>query len=148
MTLNDAFVKHNFISKILLKSDDAELPKTLKVKVMSMRLELSKIKSAFERDLKSIVENLKPEGYDALAAKEGKNEEEAAQLNQWNADIKDGYDTYLTEKSNEELDWDGKFTEEEYFELVDVNSGNDVEINGTKLKAADFLEIIYSLFVE
>jgi len=39
-------------------------------------------------------------------------------------------------------------TEDEYFELVNVNASNDVEINGTKLSSADFLEILYSLFVE
>lgn len=148
MTLNDAFVKHNFISKILLKTDDAELSKPLKVKVMTLRLELSKIKSGFERDLKEIVETLKPEGYNTLTSKLERTEEENATVDKWNAAIKDGYDAYLTEKSMEEIDWDGRFTEDEYFELVDVNSGNDVEINGTKIKAADFLEIIYSLFVE
>ena len=43
---------------------------------------------------------------------------------------------------------DKKFTEDDYAELVEVNAGNDVEINGTKLQATDFLEILYTLFFE
>jgi hypothetical protein len=43
---------------------------------------------------------------------------------------------------------DDSFTMDEYSDIVDVNSGNDVEINGNKIKATDFLEIIYDLFVK
>jgi len=37
---------------------------------------------------------------------------------------------------------------DEYSEIVEVNAGNDVEINGNKIPAADFLEIVYDLFVK
>ena len=40
-----------------------------------------------------------------------------------------------------------EFTEEEFGEIMEVNADNDVEINGNKLNAADFLEVIYGLFV-
>ena len=37
--------------------------------------------------------------------------------------------------------------EDDYTDIVEVNAGNDVEINGNSIKAVDFLEIIYDLFV-
>ena len=38
-------------------------------------------------------------------------------------------------------------SEDEYNQIVKVNTENDVEINGTHLNAPDFLEVIYNLFV-
>ena len=56
---------------------------------------------------------------------------------------------YVTERGRKEVTLeDKKFTMDEYNELVEVNADNDVEINGTKVNAADFLEILYNLFVE
>ena len=43
---------------------------------------------------------------------------------------------------------DDTFTMDEYSDILDINSGNDVEINGNKIKAVDFLEIVYDLFVK
>lgn len=37
---------------------------------------------------------------------------------------------------------------EEYSDILDVNSGNDVEINGNSVKAADLMEIVFDLFVK
>ena len=37
--------------------------------------------------------------------------------------------------------------EDEYAEILDINSGNDVEINGNKIKAADFMEVFYEMFI-
>jgi hypothetical protein len=42
---------------------------------------------------------------------------------------------------------DDKISEDEYSEILDVNAGNDVEINGQTLKAADLMEAFYELFV-
>jgi hypothetical protein len=36
----------------------------------------------------------------------------------------------------------------EYYDIVDVNSGNEIEFNGNKLSSADFLEIVYELFTK
>ena len=58
------------------------------------------------------------------------------------------YNNFLVEKGKEEVDFDKKFTEEEYAQLIDVNSSNDIDINGTQLDALSFLEVIYALFVE
>ena len=43
---------------------------------------------------------------------------------------------------------DDVFTLDEYSDIVEVNAGNDVEINGVKISAVDFLEIVYELFVK
>jgi hypothetical protein len=43
---------------------------------------------------------------------------------------------------------DDTFTLDEYFDIVDVNSGNDVVINGNTIKAMDLLDIIMTLFVK
>ena len=56
---------------------------------------------------------------------------------------------FVNKKGLEEVEQiDDTFTEEDYSDLVDVNSNNNVEINGTSIKAPDFLEIVYDLFVK
>ena len=62
--------------------------------------------------------------------------------------LKEEYNNFLVEKGKEDVDFDKKFTEEEYAQLIDVNSSNDIDINGTPLDALSFLEVIYALFVE
>jgi hypothetical protein len=37
---------------------------------------------------------------------------------------------------------------DEYSEILDVNSGNDVEINGNKIPAVDFMELFCDMFVQ
>ena len=36
---------------------------------------------------------------------------------------------------------------DEYSDILDINAGNDVEINGNKISAVDFMEVVMSLFV-
>ena len=58
------------------------------------------------------------------------------------------YNAYIIQRGQDEVNVNTtSFTEEEFEEILEVNSGNDVEINGTKVHAADFMEIIYTLFV-
>ena len=63
MTLNEGLMKQNFISKILLKSGENELPKALKAKVMNMRISLSNIRSAFDKDVQNAIAELKPKEF-------------------------------------------------------------------------------------
>ena len=58
MTTNEAIAKYNFISKVLLQNGNDELSKELKVKVMTMRIDLSKIKKTFDEDSKALVDEL------------------------------------------------------------------------------------------
>ena len=69
--------------------------------------------------------------------------------NELNTQINSDYIEFVNQKGLEEVKetFDDKLTDDEYAEILDVNSGNDVEINGVKIKAADLMEIFYELFV-
>lgn len=144
--------KQNFLVKILLRDGSNELNKDLKVKVMSMRIEFSKIRTQFEKDMQDVLEQLKPANYDEIAQKPDRTKEENDELTKMNTKITEEYNAYADTKGKEEVSLKESipltFTTDEYNQIVEVNAGNDVEINGTKLQAADFLEILYSLFVE
>lgn len=147
MTINELMVKHNFITKVLLRDGDKELSKDLKVKLMTMRIKLGKIRKELEEDLQEVVKTLTPEGYQELVMKPDRTEEETAQVEAWNKQINEEYNAYVDKRSKEEVDIDTTITEDEFGEIIEVNAGNDTEINGTKISAADFLEVLYSLFV-
>ncbi len=140
-------VKHNFITKVLLRDGDKELSKDLKVRLMSMRIELGKVRRQLEEDLQEAVKELTPKGYQELIMKENKTEEDKAQVEAWNKQINEEYNAYVDKRGKEEVQIDTTLSEDEFAQIIEVNAGNDVEINGTKLNAADFLEVLYSLFV-
>lgn len=140
-------IKHNFITKVLLRDGDKELSKDLKVRLMSMRIELGKVRKQLEEDLQEAVKELTPKGYQELIMKENKTEEDKAQVEAWNKQINEEYNAYVDKRGKEEVQIDTTLSEDEFAQIIEVNAGNDVEINGTKLNAADFLEVLYSLFV-
>lgn len=140
-------IKHNFITKVLLRDGDKELSKDLKVKLMGMRIELGKVRRQLEEDLQEAVKELTPKGYQELIMKENKTEEDKAQVEAWNKQINEEYNAYVDKRGKEEVQIDTTLSEDEFAQIIEVNAGNDVEINGTKLNAADFLEVLYSLFV-
>ena len=140
-------VKHNFITKVLLRDGDKELSKDLKVRLMSMRIELGKVRKQLEEDLQEAVKELTPKGYQELIMKENKTEEDKAQVEAWNKQINEEYNAYVDKRGKEEVQIDTTLSEDDFAQSIEVNAGNDVEINGTKLNAADFLEVLYSLFV-
>ena len=140
-------IKHNFITKVLLRDGDKELSKDLKVRLMSMRIELGKVRKQLEEDLQEAVKELTPKGYQELIMKENKTEEDKAQVEAWNKQINEEYNAYVDKRGKEEVKVDTSLSEDEFAQIIEVNAGNDVEINGNKLNAADFLEVLYSLFV-
>lgn len=140
-------VKHNFITKVLLRDGDKELSKDLKVRLMSMRIELGKVRKQLEEDLQEAVKELTPKGYQELIMKENKTEEDKTQVEAWNKQINEEYNAYVDKRGKEEVQIDTTLSEDDFAQIIEVNAGNDVEINGTKLNAADFLEVLYSLFV-
>lgn len=148
MTTNEAIAKYNFISKVVLKNGNEELSKELKVKVMSMRIELSKIKKAFDEDTKTFIDGIVTEDFKNLAQKQNKTEEEQVEYTNQERNINEAYQEYIIQLSNKEVDVKSELSADEFNEIVVVNSGNDVEINGNKIPAADFLEILYTLFVK
>lgn len=147
MTLNEVLIRHNFIIKLLLKDGNSELTKELKVKIMGMRIALSKFRSQFDQDAQEAIQGLKPSNFDALAQKQDRTPEEEKELKEMSDKLTEEYNAFIIAKGNEVVSFDKKFTEEEFGEIMEVNADNDVEINGNKLNAADFLEVIYGLFV-
>lgn len=149
MTLNDVLTKQNVITKIELATDSKELPKELKVKIMRMRMTYNKVRKQFDEDLKEFSEQIVPEELKELSNKKERTTEEDERFVELNNKANAEYNEFVIQKSNEEVkdEINDKLTEEEYFEIMEVNAANDVEINGNKIKAADFLEIIYDLFV-
>ena len=149
MILNELLTRQNVITKIELKDGDKELSKELKVKVMRIRLAYNKVKKAFDEDVKEFVEQITTDEYKELAQKQNRTEEEEKKYNELNTQINSDYIEFVNQKGFEEIKeiFDDKLNEDEYAEILDVNSGNNVEINGVKIKAADLMEIFYELFV-
>ena len=149
MILNELLTRQNVITKIELKDSDKELSKELKVKIMRIRLAYNKVKKAFDEDVKEFVEQITTDEYRELAQKTDRNEDEEKRFNELTNKINSDYIEFINQKGLEEISEtiDDKFTEDEYAEILDINSGNDVEINGNKIKAADFMEIFYEIFI-
>ena len=149
MILNELLNKKNVITKIELKDNDKELSKELKVKIMRIRLAYNKVKKAFDEDVKEFVEQITTDEYKELVQKTERNEEEEKRFNELTSKINSDYIEFINQKGLEEISEtiDDKFTEDEYAEILDINSGNDVEINGNKIKAANFMEVFYEMFI-
>lgn len=150
MTLNDVLTKQNVITKIVLQNDEKELDKELKVKVMRIRMAYNKIKKQFDSDVQEFTQEIVTNELKELANKQERTEEENVRFEELNKKFDSEYREYVIQKGNEEIKdtIEDTFTEDEYASIVDVNSANDVEINGIKVKAADLLEIIYEIFVK
>ena len=149
MILNEVLTRQNIISKIELKEGNKELSKGLKVRIMRIRLAYNKVKKAFDEDVKEFVEQITTDEYKELAQKQNRTEEEEKKYNELNTQINSDYIEFDNQKGFEEVKetFDDKLNEDEYAEILDVNSGNDVEINGNKIKAADFMEVFYEMFI-
>ena len=150
MVLNDVLTKQNVITKILLQDGDKELSKALKVKIMRIRMAYNKVKQKFDSDTQEFTKELVPAELQELANKQERTSEEENRFNELNNKINSEYQEFLIQKGNEEIvdAIDDTFTIGEYSDILDVNSGNDVEINGNKIAAVDFMEIVYNLFVK
>ena len=149
MTTNEVLTRHNFVSKLLLKDGDKELSRDLKVKVMGMRIEYGKIRKQFDEDVQEFVKGLNSDRLTELQQKGDRTEAEEKELQELTDKLNGDYRAYVDSRLKEDVAVsDKKFTEDDYAELVEVNAGNDVEINGTKLQATDFLEILYTFFFE
>ena len=150
MTLNDVLTKQNVITKIILKDGDKELSKELKIKIMRIRMAYNKIKKQFDDDTQEFTNQIISDELRELANKSERTPEEEARFNELNDKTNSEYQEYLIQKGLEEVKDtpDDVITMEEYSDILDVNSGNDVEINGNSVKAADLMEIVFDLFVK
>ena len=148
MILNDVLTRQNVFTKIVLKDGDKELSKELKVKIMRIRMAYTKIKKAFDEEVKEFTEELVPQELKDLSAKSERTDEENARMEELTNKVNMEYQEFLIQKGNEEVSMvDDSLTMDEYSDILDINAGNDIEINGNKIAAVDFLEIIYDLFV-
>ena len=151
MTTNEILAMQNYLTKIVLKNGDSELSKDLKVKVMKMRIEMSKIRKAFDEDLKQFMDELISDRFKELRDKpeDERTEDEKKEFEQLIAKANSDYEVYIRQRSQDEVTLNTcTFTEDEFNEILEVNSDIEAEINGVKMSAADILEAVYVLFVK
>ena len=149
LTTNDVIIRHNFITKVLFKDEDAQLSRDLKVKVMSMRIEYGKVQKAYAADVQEFTNSIMTDRFNELQQKADRTKEETEELqkliNQYNDEIGE----YSRKRAMDEVEVkDFSFTIDEYNEILEVNADNDVVINNINIAAPDFLESLYELFVK
>lgn len=148
MILNDLLTKQNVFSKIVLQDGDKELPKELKVKVMRIRMAYAKVKKVFDEEIQEFTKELISDEFQQLAMKTDRTESEQARYEELINKFNSEYQEFINQKGLEEVgEIDDSFTMEEYSDILDVNSGIEVEFNGNKIPTVDFMEIVLDLFV-
>ena len=117
---------------------------------MRIRMAYNKIKKQFDDDTQEFTNQIISDELRELANKSERTLEEEARFNELNDKTNSEYQEYIIQKGLEEVKDtpDDVITMEEYSDILDVNSGNDVEINGNSVKAADLMEIVFDLFVK
>ena len=150
MILNEILTRQNVITKILLSHGDRELSKELKVKIMRMRMAYSKIKKQFDEDTQEFSKQIVSDELRDLANKSDRTPEENERFNELNSKANAEYQEYLIQKGKEEVKdfTDTVLTDDEYADILDINSDGEYEVNGQKIKAADLMEAVYELFVK
>lgn len=149
MILNEVLSKQNVFTKIILKDGEKELSKELKIKIMRIRMAYNKIKKNFDAEVSEFISELAPEELKILNSNTDRTPEEEARFTELTNKVNSEYYEFLTQKGLENIPTlDDSLTESEYEEIVEVNAGNDVEFNGNKVSAVDFLEIVHDLFVK
>lgn len=149
MVLNDLLIRQNVFTKLILKDGDKELPKELKVKVMRIRMAYNKIKKNFDSEIQEFMESIIPEEFRILSNKTDRTSDENDRLELLTNNINSEYQEFIRQKGSEEVSSiDDTFTIDEYTELLEVNAGNDTVINGVKVSAINFMEVVYELFVK
>ena len=149
MVLNDLLLRQNVFTKLILKDGNKELPKELKVKVMRIRMAYNKIKKNFDSEIQEFMEIIIPEEFRILSNKTDRTSDENDRLELLTNNINSEYQEFIRQKGSEEVSSiDDTFTIDEYTELLEVNAGNDTDINGVKVSAINFMEVVYELFVK
>lgn len=150
MILNEILTRQNVITKILLSRGNKELPKELKVKIMRMRMAYSKIKKQFDEDTQEFSKQIISDELRDLANKSDRTPEENERFNELNSKANAEYQEYLIQKGKEEVKdfTDTTLTDDEYADILDINSDGEYEVNGQKIKAVDLMEAVYELFVK
>lgn len=149
LTTNDVIIRHNFITKIVFKDGDSSLSKDLKIKIMSARIDYGKIHKIFDDDVQEFTKGILEDRFNELQSKEKRTDEEEKEFNSLIDKYNRETNEYISKRALDEVDVkDFELSKSEYEEILETNSSNDVEINGQKINAPDFLEVIYELFVK
>ena len=152
MNLNELLAKQNVLTQIILVNGEKELPKSLKVKITRMRMAYNKIKKSFDEEVQEFTKDLISEEFQELQelqSKTEKTQEEETRYTELINKISSEYQEFFIQKGQEEIkEIEDIFTIDEYSDILEVNASNDVEINGNKITATNFMEIIYDLFVK
>lgn len=151
MTLNEILTRQNVLNAILLKDGDNELGKELKVKMVRLRMAFNKYKKSLDEEVQEFTKELVPEELKTLQEKpeSERTEEENTRLKELVNKVNSEYNEFMIQKGSEEVkfDTDYSFTDDDFDSIVAVNAGNEVEINGNKVKSEDLIEAFYELFV-
>ena len=151
MTLNEILTRQNVINAILLKDGKNELGKELKVKIVRLRMAFNKYKKSLDEEVQEFTNELVPEELKTLQEKpeSERTEEENTRLKELVDKVNSEYNEFMIQKGNEEVKFDTNysFTDDDFDSIVAVNAGNEVEINGNKVKSEDLVEAFYELFV-
>ena len=150
MNLNEVLTKQNVFTKLILEKDGKELPKELKVKMMRIRMAYAKAKKNFDTEVQEFANELMTDEFKELNSKTERTQEEETRFVELTNTINSEYQEFMIQKGQEEitLSVDDTLTIEEYSDILDINSCGEVEINGNKIPAVDFMEIVYDLFVK
>lgn len=149
MVLNDLLTKQNVLTQIILVNGEKELPKELKVKIMRIRMAYNKIKKSFDEEVQEFTKELITDEFKELSSNTERTSEEQTRYAELTNKINSEYQEFLIQKGQEEVkEIEDTFTMDEYADILEVNAGNDVEINENKITAVNFMEIIYDLFVK
>lgn len=151
MTLNEILTRQNVLNAILLKDGDNELGKELKVKMVRLRMAFNKYKKSLDEEVQEFTKELVPEELKTLQEKpeSERTEEENTRLKELVNKVNSEYNEFMIQKGSEEIkfDTDYSFTDDDFDSIIAVNAGNEVEINGNKIKSEDLMEAFYELFV-
>ena len=151
MTLNEILTRQNVLNAILLKDGKNELGKELKVKMVRLRMAFNKYKKSLDEEVQEFTKELVPEELKTLQEKpeSERTEEENTRLKELVDKVNSEYNEFMIQKGSEEVkfDTDYSFTDDDFDSIVAVNAGNEVEINGNKIKSEDLMEAFYELFV-
>lgn len=151
MTLNEILTRQNVLNAILLKDGKNELGKELKVKIVRLRMAFNKYKKSLDEEVQEFTNELVPEELKTLQEKpeSERTEKENSRLKELVDKVNSEYNEFMTQKGNEEVKFDTNysFTDDDFDSIVAVNAGNEVEINGNKVKSEDLIEAFYELFV-
>lgn len=152
MTLNEILLKQSVLAPLLVKSGDDELSKELKVKIVRLRIAFNKIKNQFEDEIKEFSSSLIPEDLKKLQEipEDKRTLEDSKKIEELVNKVNSEYREFLEQKGKEEVTFtaDDSFTDNEFDEIISVNAGNDVTVNGNSVKAEELMDSFYALFVD